>query len=181
MIAKKHASYFNPLFVDGRELVCIAIYNAEGVVFRTKRGWIEHNNVNIETFYIKDVEVRNARKVDFKKGDVFLASVPEYRHIDKMTTLFIPEKYCKVEILPEVFKFNDGTDDVYQTNAKLTPLNGLVFGDNLESVTEYHSTRWEKTELGKEIQALQEEFPDLKNTMTSTLVKILKKYKLVER
>ena len=177
MNAKKHAAYYNPWFVEGRELAAVAFYSPDGVQFATRRGWIEHHNKNVQGMTLEGAKVRAARKIDFTKGDIFTATAPEYKNGTNSFVLFVPVQFCTLEIQPEQVSFTTSYVVNYETRIKLTPVNGLKFAE-FDFALEHFATRSEDTPLGIEAKELQKVFPKMNQY---DLVKILEKYTLTPR
>lgn len=66
-ILVKKESWYNPYFLNGREVESVNVYNKNGVIFGFK--WIGSNNITNDVTF--DFETKRANKLNFDREDSF--------------------------------------------------------------------------------------------------------------
>lgn len=114
----------------------INIYNENGVIFSTTRGGFDRVTIKdgkVQTHYSDSVyeidlpidKIRNARKIDFSKNDVFAFNyMPPNRYdIRNGKAIYIPAKYITVENIGEYLSIETSGEKDFLTLYKFTFAN----------------------------------------------------------
>lgn len=156
---KKQTSWYNPFFVaEGivlrTEVKNIFIFNSEGVLAETKKGWFCEGNNNFKEPSF-DFEVINKRKEDFTKKQCYMIKQNLYIHVDLLQNVSIQKHVFKFatdmeKAFCDIITFDAaGTKYVYNGEKKEYELKDGTHQGKIEC-----NFSFEKTDFGARMQML---------------------------
>lgn len=157
----KKQSNYNPFFISENnvlynEIENIIIYNNEGILAQTNRGWFSSSNNYFEELNFT-FELKNKRKEDFTKKQCYIVKNKLYIHIDLLKNISI-QKHVK--------NYTTNTENVFrdimsfETNGKKYVFNKdtkkYILQEGIQTITIEYNFKFEKTEFGEKMQMLAE-------------------------
>lgn len=171
MVEIKPAPYLNPYLVNGKQLANIIFYNEGGVVLDTDSSWFRDYNLgDIKKVFLEVDEVKNRRKVNFSRNEVFLVGHVLYIPAELVNLTWIEEKeYDRGanNVYYDVFKFNVWSE------TRLASINEIT-------IHKYVGSR--QTDFGAKVEQVKKQLEEDKiNIESYYLEKLLEKYDLVKK
>lgn len=167
--------FFNPFFIDGRQIKRIHFFNKQGVIFSTRSGWFGNNN-NFRGGLVIPETVQK-RKIDFSLCKSFFVSVPaEYYEKGLYAELYLFVDGESVKIT-EVKEISEKMTDCEIWHSKIYTFE--ILGQEIrESILDYI----EKTPFGEQVDSLLSELESQQIKIGRyDLIQLLKHYNIVKK
>lgn len=168
-------SFYNPFFVDDRQIKKIHFYNESGVIFSTRSGWFGNNNKYKNGLEVP--EILSKRKIDFNLKKCFFVPVAgEFYEKGKFCELYLFVDGEKIKIIDR----NETSEKM--TDSDLWIYDNITFKILNETITENLVKKIIRTDFGKKVDSISAELEGAGIKIDSyMLTKLLKSYDLIKK
>lgn len=154
---QRHASWFRPYDLAGKEVGGIVIYACGNILYETGQGWLEDNRADVHAITIE--QPVKAVKVNLNRFDNFYVSKKKSYSNDSIYVLYINAQLENLDfgLSVEKLDFKTDTQKHYRTYVEIKGLQHTK-QDNTQSrfLTVITTSRSENTSYGDKIKAATE-------------------------